>query len=310
MNNIDTDNDVAVLPVVAVQFKYSLLSPKDADRARALAVNVRNRLERTTEDLIEIGRALAEAKTLLGHGHFGAWLQAEFGLSIRTAQNLMNVASKYENFSHLAEECGPSVLMLLASPSVPNEAIEETKAIVADGGKVSVAKVKKIVGKHKGVVAKAAPAKPAVPVAATTTAALAPDDEMVLTDGTAWEPPPADDLPTERKRASEGESYELISCLRRMGSELREHGNTLVTPTYRQMIKGHLASICEACDEIQAAQIPRRGNVEKKTINVGKVCLGIFCAELAIRQLESIKKNDPERQAGFDHVIKWIETHR
>jgi hypothetical protein len=36
--------------------------------------------------MIQAGADLIRAKELLGHGRFGAWLDAEFGMSHRTAQ--------------------------------------------------------------------------------------------------------------------------------------------------------------------------------------------------------------------------------
>ncbi|QIX20224.1 DUF3102 domain-containing protein [Agrobacterium pusense] len=41
---------------------------------------------------IETGRDLAVQKEALGHGNFLKWIEAEFGLGERSAQNLMSMA--------------------------------------------------------------------------------------------------------------------------------------------------------------------------------------------------------------------------
>lgn len=44
---------------------------------------------------IEIGRRLEEAKAMLPHGEWGAWLKRELGYSQSTAQNFMRVFREY-----------------------------------------------------------------------------------------------------------------------------------------------------------------------------------------------------------------------
>jgi len=44
---------------------------------------------------IEIGRRLAEAKSLVDHGHWGEWLQQNVNYSDRTAQNLIKIFEQY-----------------------------------------------------------------------------------------------------------------------------------------------------------------------------------------------------------------------
>src|SRR2546430_330934 len=57
----------------------------DDGKLAAIAGRARDRLKRTAGDILAIGADLIRAKELLGHGNFGAWLDAEFGLSRRTA---------------------------------------------------------------------------------------------------------------------------------------------------------------------------------------------------------------------------------
>ena len=45
------------------------------------AKEIRKLGKRAIEDIIEIGRRLTEAKKLVGYGHWGNWLEKEFGWS-------------------------------------------------------------------------------------------------------------------------------------------------------------------------------------------------------------------------------------
>ena len=71
--------------LVVVGFDYSPLETKIAEQARTAADRIRGRLKKTLEDLIEVGGELLAVKQALPHGQFGAWLQAEFGWTVRTA---------------------------------------------------------------------------------------------------------------------------------------------------------------------------------------------------------------------------------
>src|SRR3954447_12951496 len=73
----------------ANKFDYGILEMVSADQARSAAERIRRR---TWDSYIENGRDLIAIKALLDHGAFGRWLKAEFGMSERTAQNLMNAA--------------------------------------------------------------------------------------------------------------------------------------------------------------------------------------------------------------------------
>ncbi len=92
---------------------------------------IKMRMSRTVEDIVEIGKDLMGVKDRLGHGEFLNWIEHEFGMTERTAQNLMSVAkefgTKYEMVSYL--KFSPKVLYQLAAPSTPEEV--KTRAITA-----------------------------------------------------------------------------------------------------------------------------------------------------------------------------------
>ncbi|MGH7222012.1 MAG: DUF3102 domain-containing protein, partial [Gemmataceae bacterium] len=80
--------------LVVLGFDYSLVGDS-ADKVRSSAEKIRRTVQKTIEDIIEVGTELLTVKEVVGHGHFGEWLRAEFGWTIRTAQNFMSVAERF-----------------------------------------------------------------------------------------------------------------------------------------------------------------------------------------------------------------------
>jgi hypothetical protein len=82
------------------------------------------RLKRTAEDIIEIGRDLIAVKVKLGHGNFGDWIKTEFDFSQETARKFMGVAEKFGDIPTLLE-FKPAILYALAAPSTPESVRQE-----------------------------------------------------------------------------------------------------------------------------------------------------------------------------------------
>jgi hypothetical protein len=86
-------------------FDYGALNHLSAKAARDAAERIHAHMASMRKDAIEIGRELLHVKNkLLAHGEFGAWLQAEFEWTQRTAENYMAAAelvAKNEKFSYL-----------------------------------------------------------------------------------------------------------------------------------------------------------------------------------------------------------------
>jgi hypothetical protein len=96
--------------------------------------------------IIEIGRELIAAKGELPHGDWLPWLETEFGWSVRTADNYMNVAHKFAsvaNFDGLTIDA--TALYALASPDVPPAAREEAIGRAAKGERITKAEADKMV---------------------------------------------------------------------------------------------------------------------------------------------------------------------
>lgn len=138
------------LVVVAPGFNYSLIGDA-ADKVRSSAEKIRLTVQKTIEDLIEVGQELLAVKEAVGHGHFGAWLRAEFGWTVRTAQNLMSVAERFgantKLISHLPID--PTAAYLLAAPSAPDEARQTAVERAEAGEQITTKVAKKIVAEAK-----------------------------------------------------------------------------------------------------------------------------------------------------------------
>lgn len=81
-------------------------------------------LRMAAENCILAGRDLIEAKELLGHGNFGAFL-AEYGISTSTAANWMRVAREIAPGSSLAALPYGKALALLAVPAEEREQVAQ-----------------------------------------------------------------------------------------------------------------------------------------------------------------------------------------
>ena len=144
---VDSDDLVLTHP-----FDYSQLPD-------ALAFSLKDRAHRirTTYEnaIIEMGRELAEAQEELAHhgsGTFGAWAQAELGLSKSSVYNLINVYNGYKVRPNIWTNLNlsRSALYLLAQPSTPDDVVDEIAQRVQDGESVSHKDVQAAVGKAKG----------------------------------------------------------------------------------------------------------------------------------------------------------------
>jgi hypothetical protein len=81
--------------VIVVGFNYDVLETEVAEQAQSAAARIREKVKRTVEDIIEVGKDLLAVKEALPHGAFGRWLKAEFGWGERMAQNFMSVAERF-----------------------------------------------------------------------------------------------------------------------------------------------------------------------------------------------------------------------
>jgi hypothetical protein len=78
--------------------------------------------------MLQVGADLLRAKELLGHGNFGRWLDREFGLSHRTAEQFMAASRRFGAKSEIVSHLPAGVVLELSAPSVPDELVERVIA--------------------------------------------------------------------------------------------------------------------------------------------------------------------------------------
>jgi hypothetical protein len=118
---------------LTTQFDYLMLASEQRAIVQQRTGEIRERLQRSAQDIWEIGQGLADVRAQLKHGQFEAWLKAEFGWSRRTAYNFINVYETFQERANLAQiDIATSALYLLAAPSTPPELrqqyLQEAKA--------------------------------------------------------------------------------------------------------------------------------------------------------------------------------------
>lgn len=129
-------------------FDYSALDTSTRIFVEERTTEIKSLIKRSAQDIIEIGGKLTEVKERLGHGRFGAWLAAEFEWTQQTAVTFMRVHGKFKNFLNL-EGFAPSALYLFASPSTPEEAVQEAIDRAQDGERITHTIAKEIVAQYK-----------------------------------------------------------------------------------------------------------------------------------------------------------------
>ena len=131
-------------------FDYAALDTETSTLVQQRTDEIKALMRRTAEDIIVIGRKLAEVKEHLGHGRFLDWLAAEFGWHRFTANRFMQVA---EVFSDLEMSqivtFAPSALYLLAAPSTPETARAEALERAAAGEAITHGRARGILARHQ-----------------------------------------------------------------------------------------------------------------------------------------------------------------
>jgi hypothetical protein len=100
------------------------LGPREVAELESVAGRLRDRLRRTAAEVVAIGEDLIRAKSLLGHGAFGPWLDQEFALSRRTAEQFMAAARRFGSKAEAVSHLPAGVVLELSAPSVPDELVE------------------------------------------------------------------------------------------------------------------------------------------------------------------------------------------
>ncbi len=127
-----------------VGFDYVLMPLIDAIELKSSAERIKVRLQRTAEDIVEIGKELMIAKEKCGHGNFENWLSAEFEMSQTSATRFINVAKMFADKLATVQDLNAKALYLLSAPSTPEEVRTEVLQRVENGEKVTNAEIDKL----------------------------------------------------------------------------------------------------------------------------------------------------------------------
>lgn len=131
-------------------FDYKILNQDNRQFLQETTRDLKERLQRTAQDIWEIGQKLADVQSRLDHGQFGSWLEAEFGWSRRTAYNFIRVYKAFQENAKFAQtNIAPSALYLLASPSTPQSIRDQFIQQAKTGTKVTHKDILNAVSKQK-----------------------------------------------------------------------------------------------------------------------------------------------------------------
>ena len=119
-------------------FDYETLTLEQRNLVMQRTGEIQERLQRSAQDIWEIGQRIADVRDELKHGQFEAWLKAEFNWSRRTAYNFINVYETFGERANLAQlDIASSALYLLAAPSTPDELRQEYLSKAKEGEKIT-----------------------------------------------------------------------------------------------------------------------------------------------------------------------------
>lgn len=148
-----------------LRYDYEQIDAEHRERVQAAAVDILANGRRAKESILAMGERLKEVKALLPTGTFMQWVETEFELDLRTAENYMNVATIYGGRIEIISILNPTVLYLLAAPSTPDGARDEVEALaLSEGRSPKVAEVRDMIAEHRGLAPVPAPEPESTPV--------------------------------------------------------------------------------------------------------------------------------------------------
>lgn len=142
------DSYGSIAAKIYANFDYDDLNIELAEDLRARASRLRQRITRSTQELIELGFELKATKDQLPHGQFVKWVEAEVGIGRRTAQRYIAVAELAAK-SVTVTLLNPTSAYLLSQKSVPNGVAEAALEKVKLGELVTDLQVEEFVRSHR-----------------------------------------------------------------------------------------------------------------------------------------------------------------
>ena len=157
VENTDTALDVTTMPAALPTLET--LTEEIGNYIDAVNTN----LSMAAQNIIEVGKRLIQAKSLVKHGNWAKWLDSNFELSQDTAENYIKLAKRFstansETFRNLKQS---QMIAMLALPAGEEENfIDEQKAEGKDVEKMTARQVKKAVKDYKAKTQKTVDAPP------------------------------------------------------------------------------------------------------------------------------------------------------
>lgn len=104
--------------------------------------------QRMAENTVDAGLHLIAIRETIPHGHWEPLLRDVLGLSERTGQSMMQIARRFGSKAKSISLLSPTVLGVLAPPSVPDAAVDAAIA-AAEVSPVTVTAAKAIIAQHR-----------------------------------------------------------------------------------------------------------------------------------------------------------------
>lgn len=139
----------------SLHYDYNQIDALHRDVVIEAAIDIHGHASKARDSIIAIGERLLQVKNLLSHGQFQDWVEKEFSIERRMAQNYMSVAirfgnnKRFGNKSEIISLFSPTAMYLLAAPSTPIEAVEAAIAESEEiGQRLKVKRIKEIVAEY------------------------------------------------------------------------------------------------------------------------------------------------------------------
>lgn len=147
----DMHTTAANAAIAAPPFRYGQIAAEHREWLRQTTTTIRTALRRTAANLVQVGRAIADARERLPRGQWQEWAVAEMPWSLAQTKRLMAVGRVFGDPSAAAqiERFGPSALYAFCSPDCPRSAREYALELAADGQRITHALAKEILDAHR-----------------------------------------------------------------------------------------------------------------------------------------------------------------
>lgn len=149
MDEEGTKHIEQLLTQVTQHFDYKNFSPLTQTLVQQHTKEIKNLMRRTAQDILNIGQRLIEVKEHLGHGHFEAWLKAEFNWGQWTARKFMQVARQFKSVNFTDLSIDVSALYILSAPSTLEAVRQEALQVARQGEVITHTRIKAIASQYK-----------------------------------------------------------------------------------------------------------------------------------------------------------------